>query len=335
MDYAEAFVAYESEALEAISAATDLTQLEAVRIEFLGKKKGRLKDLQSLMGKAAVEDRPIVGKKFNEVKQRVSAALESAKSGLQKPKSALTSLDITLPGSPLVIGKRHPLSQTIEDFKDIIGRFGFTVAEGPEIEDEYHNFNALNIPTEHPARDPLDNFYLATAACGAGSSGARLLRSQTSTVQIRVMEHTKPPIRIVSLGRVYRPDTIDATHSCMFHQMEGLLVGEDVTMAQLKTVLSLFARTYLGEDVTIRFRPSFFPFTEPSVEVDMSWQDTWLEIGGAGMVDPNVLRAVGYDPDEVSGFAFGLGIERFCMRRHNITDIRRFYENDVRFLSQF
>ena len=150
-----------------------------------------------------------------------------------------------------------------------------------------------------------------------------------------MMETEKPPIRIVSLGRVYRPDTIDATHSCMFHQMEGLMVGDDVTMAQLKTVLQLFATTYLGQDVQIRFRPSFFPFTEPSVEVDMGWGDDWLEIGGAGMIDPNVLKAVGYNPDEVSGFAFGLGIERFCMRRHQITDIRRFYENDVRFLSQF
>ena len=337
MDYSEAFAKYEQEALAAIEASTDATQLESVRIEFLGKKKGRLKNLQSLVGKVSAEERPVVGKRFNEIKQQVSAALDSAKASLEKPESALTGLDITLPGAPVTIGKRHPLSQTIEDFKDIIGRFGFTVAEGPEIEDEYHNFNALNIPTEHPARDPLDNFYLAAATYGAGqdASGARLLRSQTSTVQIRVMEHKKPPIRIVSLGRVYRPDTIDATHSCMFHQMEGLLVGEDVTMAQLKTVLTLFAQTYLGEDVTIRFRPSFFPFTEPSVEVDMSWQDTWLEIGGAGMVDPNVLTAVGYDPDKVSGFAFGLGIERFCMRRHNITDIRRFYENDVRFLSQF
>jgi phenylalanyl-tRNA synthetase alpha chain len=336
MDHTEAFAHYEKEALEAIAAASDSAQLEAVRVDFLGKKKGRLKDLQSLVGKVSAEERPVVGKLFNEVKQRVSAALDGRKTGLDKPKSALSSLDVTLPGTPVVFGKRHPLSQTIEDFKDIIGRFGFTVADGPEIEDEYHNFNALNIPNEHPARDPLDNFYLATAAYGSNSeNGARLLRSQTSTVQIRVMEQTKPPIRIVSLGRVYRPDTIDATHSCMFHQMEGLMVGEDVTMAQLKTVLKLFAETYLGEDVTIRFRPSFFPFTEPSVEVDMSWRDTWLEIGGAGMVDPNVLRAVGYDPDEVSGFAFGLGIERFCMRRHNITDIRRFYENDVRFLAQF
>jgi len=337
MDYTEAFSRYEQEALSAIEAATDSAGLESVRVEFLGKKKGRLKDLQSFVGRVANEERPIVGKRFNEVKQRVSSALNDRKQLLEKPQTALTGLDITLPGTPVTFGKRHPLSQTIEDFKDIIGRFGFTVAEGPEIEDEHHNFNALNIPDEHPARDPLDNFYLATAGYGASTpeSGARLLRSQTSTVQIRVMEQSKPPIRIVSLGRVYRPDTIDATHSCMFHQMEGLMIGTDVTMAQLKTVLRLFAQTYLGEDVTIRFRPSFFPFTEPSVEVDMSWRDHWLEIGGAGMVDPNVLRSVGYDPDEVTGFAFGLGIERFCMRRHNITDIRRFYENDVRFLSQF
>jgi phenylalanyl-tRNA synthetase alpha chain len=214
-----------------------------------------------------------------------------------------------------------------------MGRFGFQVAEGPEIEDEFHNFVALNIPAAHPARDPLENFYLATARAAGG--GPMLLRSQTSTVQIRVMERTPPPIRVVSLGRVYRPDTIDATHSCMFHQMEGLMVGPGVTMAQLKSVLSMFARAYLGHDVRIRFRPSFFPFTEPSVEVDMEWGDSWLEVGGAGMVDPNVFRAVGYDPDQVTGFAFGLGIERFCMKRHNITDIRRLVENDVRFLDQF
>jgi phenylalanyl-tRNA synthetase alpha chain len=288
------------------------------------------------MGKVAAEERATVGKLFNDVKQKVTASLNARKGELEKPKASLTGLDITLPGTPIQLGKRHPLTQTMDDFKDIIGRFGFTVADGPEIEDEYHNFKALNIPDDHPARDPLDNFFLAAASYSAGQPvEARLLRSQTSTVQIRIMEKTKPPIRIVSLGRVYRPDTIDATHSCMFHQMEGLMVGDDVNMAQLKTVLRLFATTYLGEDVSIRFRPSFFPFTEPSVEVDMSWKDGWLEIGGAGMVDPNVLKAVGYDPDEVSGFAFGFGIERFCMRRHQITDIRRLYENDVRFLSQF
>jgi phenylalanyl-tRNA synthetase alpha chain len=227
--------------------------------------------------------------------------------------------------------------QTIDEFKDIMGRFGFTAADGPEIEDEYHNFEALNIPLDHPARDPLDNFYLAAAGL-SGGGGPRLLRSQTSTVQIRVMEQQRPPVRIISVGRVYRPDTIDATHSCMFHQMEGLMVGDSVTMAELKTVLRLFARAYLGHDVHIRFRPSFFPFTEPSVEVDMSWNEpgkAWLEIGGAGMVDPHVLSAVGYDPDRVCGFAFGLGVERFCMRRYGIRDIRLFTASDVRFLRQF
>jgi phenylalanyl-tRNA synthetase alpha chain len=232
----------------------------------------------------------------------------------------------------LTIGRLHPITQTIEELKDILGRLGFSVAEGPEVEDERHNFEALNIPAAHPARDPLENFYVATAGKLAGPM---LLRSQTSTVQIRVMERTRPPVRIIAAGRVYRPDTADATHFPMFHQLEGLLVDRKVTMADLKSVLRLFASSYLGHDVHIRFRPSFFPITEPSVEVDTSWNDGWIEIGGAGMVDPHVLRAVGYDPEEVSGFAFGFGVERLCMRRHGITDIREFYRNDVRFLHQF
>jgi phenylalanyl-tRNA synthetase alpha chain len=221
-----------------------------------------------------------------------------------------------------------------------MGRLGFTVADGPEIEDEYHNFEALNIPRQHPARDPLDNFYLSLAGKSAGSKPAGegtnlLLRSQTSTVQIRVMERTPPLVRIISLGRVYRPDTADATHYPMFHQMEGLLIDTHITMADLKSVLRMFASSYLGSDVHIRFRPSFFPFTEPSVEADFRWNDDWVEFGGAGMVDPRVLTAVGYDPEEVTGFAFGLGVERLCMRRHNVTDIRELYKNDVRFLHQF
>ena len=226
-----------------------------------------------------------------------------------------------------------------------MGRLGFSVADGPEVEDPWHNFEALNIPPEHPARDPLENFYLAmpdtkprplVAPCGATNGrGFMLLRSQTSTVQIRVMEKTPPPVRIISCGRVYRPDTADATHYPMFHQIEGLLIDRNVTMADLKSTLRLFARSAFDPDVHIRFRPSFFPFTEPSVEVDMSWQGGWIEMGGAGMVDPNVLRAVGYDPEECTGFAFGLGIERICARRHGITDIRELYKNDVRFLHQF
>ncbi|MEX1095231.1 MAG: phenylalanine--tRNA ligase subunit alpha [Planctomycetales bacterium] len=332
---------FEAAALAAIAAAAAPAALEAARVEFLGQKKGRLKELQSLLGKLDAAERPAFGKRFNEAKARVESALEQRKQHLARPAVEASAVDVTLPGVAYPLGRRHPLTQTIDEFKDIMGRFGFSVAEGPEIEDEFHNFDALNIPLDHPARDPLDNFYVAAAAhvgrIGNPSYDGRplLLRSQTSTVQIRVMERTKPPVRIVSVGRVYRPDTIDATHSCMFHQMEGLMVAEGVTMAQLKTVLHLFARAYLGQDVGIRFRPSFFPFTEPSVEVDMHWGDGWMEIGGAGMVDPHVLRAVGYDPDEVSGFAFGLGVERFCMKRHGISDIRLFTENDVRFLRQF
>ena len=220
-----------------------------------------------------------------------------------------------------------------------MGRLGFTAVEGPEIEDDWHNFEALNIPLSHPARDPLDNFYLSVAGAAAATDDESplLLRSQTSTVQIRVMEKTPPPVRIISLGRVYRPDTADATHYPMFHQIEGLLVDKGVTMADLKSVLRLFCQSYFAssDEVHVRFRTSFFPFTEPSVEVDMSWQGGWMEMGGAGMVDPNVLRAVGYDPEEVTGFAFGLGVERICMRQHGISDIRDLYANDVRFLEQF
>jgi phenylalanyl-tRNA synthetase alpha chain len=333
MDAVAQLTQYEQSALSAISGADDAVAIEAVRVEYLGKKKGRLKDLQKLLAQVTVDQRPLIGKQFNDVKGRVEAALSARMQELARPKSAESGIDVTLPGRLLRRGKRHPLRQTMNEFRAIMGRLGFSVVDGPEIEDERHNFEALNIPAIHPARDPLDNFYLAAA--GRASGAPVLLRSQTSTVQIRVMEQTQPPVRIVSLGRVYRPDTIDATHSCMFHQMEGLWVQEGVTLAHLKTVLRMFMTSYLGDDVTIRFRPSFFPFTEPSVEADMSWNGSWIEIGGAGMVDPNVLRAVGYDPEQVTGFAFGMGIERFCMRRHGITDIRRFYENDVRFLQQF
>jgi phenylalanyl-tRNA synthetase alpha chain len=337
MDPVGEIVAYEQAALAAIAKAADAPGLEAVRIEYCGRKHGRLRDLQSLLGKVEPAQRPVVGKQFNEAKTKVEAALEARQKELARPKVVAGALDLTLPGTPLRLGKKHPLVQTIDELKDIMGRFGFSVAEGPEIEDEWHNFEALNIPEEHPARDPLDNFYLAAASVGATPPSAPpvLLRTQTSTVQIRVMEQQRPPIRVVSLGRVYRPDTMDASHSCMFHQMEGLMVDRGVTMAQLKTVIRMLFSSYLEHDVSIRFRPSFFPFTEPSVEVDIPWGNDWMEIGGAGMVDPHVLAAVGYDPEEFTGFAFGLGIERLCMKRHGVSDIRRFYENDVRFLRQF
>jgi len=321
---------------EAFSAATDSEALEAARIEFVGAKGGRLKATQKGLGKVDKADKPVAGKRFNEVKNQIEAAFEAAQQRLAEggPVGAEDrQFDPTLPGERRQLGHLHPLTQTIEELKDLMGRLGFSATEGPEIEDEHHNFNALNIPLSHPARDPLDNFYLATAHKSV--SDTLLLRSQTSTVQIRVMENTPPPVRIISVGRVYRPDTADATHYPMFHQIEGLLIDTQATMADLKSVLRLFATSYLGDDVHVRFRPSFFPFTEPSVEVDMSWQGGWLEIGGAGMVDPNVLRAVGYDPEEVTGFAFGMGVERLCMQRHNVTDIREFYKNDVRFLHQF
>ncbi|MHB1036022.1 MAG: phenylalanine--tRNA ligase subunit alpha [Pirellulales bacterium] len=331
-------------ALAAFQAAADAAALEAARVEFLGAKSGRLKAVQKGLGTVDKAGKPAAGKRFNEVKAEIEIAFEAAKdrlaAGPGKKRQAVL-FDPTVPGVHPPLGHLHPITQTIEAMKDIMGRLGFSVADGPEIEDEWHNFEALNIPAAHPARDPLENFYLATAAGtsqAAGTApgaGALLLRSQTSTVQIRVMEKTRPPVRIISLGRVYRPDTADATHYPMFHQIEGLLIDRQVTMADLKSVLRLFARSAFGGDVHIRFRPSFFPFTEPSVEVDMSWHGGWIEMGGAGMVDPNVLEAVGYDPEQVTGFAFGLGVERVCARRHGVTDIREFYKNDVRFLHQF
>lgn len=319
--------------------------LEELRVKYTGAKSGALKGVQKMLGSIDVKDKPAAGKRFNEVRDRIEEWIAQAASrlvGETVPKSIGPLLDPTLPGLRPRIGTIHPITQTLEHLKEIMGRLGFNVTEGPEIEDQWHNFVALNIPEDHPARDPLDNFYLATAkslvpqSTGSGeTSEARLLRSQTSTVQIRVMEKEALPLRIISLGRVYRPDAPDATHFPMFHQMEGLWVDRNVTMAQLKSVLRLFATSYLGGDVSIRFRPSFFPFTEPSVEVDYWWNGQWIEFGGAGMVDPNVFQAVGIDPEAWSGFAFGLGVERLCMRRFGITDIRDLYRSDVRFLRQF
>jgi phenylalanyl-tRNA synthetase alpha chain len=333
------------QATAAFASAADAAAVEAARVQFVGARSGRLKDVQKGLGSIDKADKPAAGKRFNEIKQQIDAALEAAVERLAKQsttKAGSSSFDPTIPGVRPRLGHLHPLTQTTEELKDIMGRLGFTVAEGPEVEDPWHNFEALNIPREHPARDPLENFYLATAKVAeplatpqSGEENSLLLRSQTSTVQIRVMEKTKPPVRIISVGRVYRPDTADATHYPMFHQIEGLLIDRQVTMADLKSVLRLFARSAFADDVHIRFRPSFFPFTEPSVEVDMSWNGGWIEMGGAGMVDPNVLRAVGYDPEEYTGFAFGLGVERITARRHNVTDIREFYKNDVRFLHQF
>ena len=330
----------ECEANAAFAAAGDGDTLEQARVRYLGAKKGALKDVQKQMGGIDASDRRAAGMRLNEFKSNVQSAFEDSFSRLStdRPDESDPTFDPTLPGIVPTVGHVHPVTQTIRHLMEIMGRMGFEAAEGPEVEDPQHNFVSLNIPEDHPARDPLDNFYLQTAAAGdqsRSSEGSRLLRSQTSTVQIRVMETRKPPIRIISLGRVYRPDQPDATHFPMFHQMEGLMVDQNVTMANLKTVLRVFANNYLGDDVEIRFRPSFFPFTEPSVEVDFYWNGNWVEFGGAGMIDPAVFEAVGYDPNEVSGFAFGLGVERLCMRRHGITDIRDLYSGDLRFLSQF
>ena len=312
----------ESEASAAFEGADDADSLEAARVRFLGQKKGLLRDAQKKMSSIDPADRKDAGMRFNACKTSIQTAFESSSQRLsgEEGGGADPTFDPTLPGVRPTIGHVHPITQTINHLMELMGRMGFEAAEGPEVEDPWHNFVALNIPEDHPARDPLDNFYLSTAAAvggpNSGEEGSRLLRSQTSTVQIRVMERQQPPIRVISLGRVYRPDAPDATHFPMFHQMEGLLVDRHVTLANLKTVLHVFATNYLGDDVPVRFRPSFFPFTEPSVEVDFYWNGAWVEFGGAGMVDPAVFSAVGYDPEEFSGFAFGLGIERLCMRRH-------------------
>ena len=321
-----------SDAAKAVAEAADNAAVEAARIEFAGARSGRLKAVQKALGGIPAADKPAAGRHFNDTKAAVVALLESAQARLGGGGAERgESLDVTLPGDAIPLGHLHPITQTIRQVQEIMGQLGFESVDGPEVEDQWHNFEALAISPEHPARDPLDNFYLATAR----AADPLLLRSQTSTVQIRVMESREPPLRIVSLGRVYRPDTADATHYPMFHQVEGLLIEPGTTMAHLKSVLRLFASRFLGGDVHVRFRPSFFPFTEPSVEVDMEWGGRWVEMGGAGMVDPAVLAAVGYDPDAVTGFAFGLGVERIAARRYGVADIRDFYKNDARFLRQF
>ncbi len=310
--------------------------LEAWRIRYLGTK-GALKAAMNKLGEMSSQDKPAAGKAANEAKNALQAAYKrcSDKLGATGAKAGLGKgeviEDVTIPGRRPSIGHRHIITQTVDEICDIFGRMGFEIAYGPEVEDEHHNFDALNIPSDHPARDPLDNYYI---------DDATMLRSQTSTVQIRVMEKQRPPVRIVSPGRVYRPDTVDATHSCMFHQIEGLYVDEGVTMGDLKTCLDQFCKAYFGLEVATRFRPSFFPFTEPSAEVDIlfHYEDgstKWIELGGCGMVDPNVLEQVDYDSEKYTGYAFGLGIERMVMRKYGIPDIRLLFDSDVRFLHQF
>ncbi len=287
-----------------------------------------------LLGSVPREQKPAFGQKANGAKKILTDAFEARLADAGGPVSQ-DALDVTEPGVPIQIGSRHILIKVIDELTELFGRMGFSVASGPEVEDEFHNFIALNIPRQHPARDPLDNFYLIDA--GSADLHPKLLRTQTSTVQIRVMETQKPPVRVVIPGKVYRPDTVDQTHLFQFNQLEALVVDQNVTMVDLKSTILQFVKAYFGPDTRVRFRPSFFPFTEPSAEVDVYFEDKqrWIELGGCGMVHPNVLKAVNIDPEEFSGWAFGFGIERIAMRKYGIEDIRLFLENDVRFLRQF
>jgi phenylalanyl-tRNA synthetase alpha chain len=328
----EQFKKIGASALADLKKVNDFKSLEDFRIKYLGRK-GQITQMLSRINQFPSEQRPQAGQLANKTKKQVAAAFDKLRDVLlqvEREKSR-EFIDVTLPGRPPNIGKPHVITQTINELLEIFGRMGFAVAYGPEVEDEWHNFVALNIPPEHPARDPLDNFYISDNV---------LLRSQTSTIQIRVMEHKKPPIRVVAPGRVYRPDTVDATHMFMFHQLEALVVDEGVTMVDMKTTIDQFIRVFLGPETKWRFRPSFFPFTEPSAEVDLLLADKtgkadWVEMGGCGMVDPNVFDAVGIDSEKYTGWAFGFGIERLAMRKYGITDIRLLFENDLRFLRQF
>ncbi|WP_353672241.1 phenylalanine--tRNA ligase subunit alpha [Synechocystis sp. LKSZ1] len=313
----------------AIAAVTDLTTLEQLRIQYLGKK-GELSLILRGMGKLGADERPRLGAIANEVKEALQAQLDQRKQALQQAeiqaKLAAETIDVTMPGVYRPLGRQHPLNSTIDKVLDIFVGLGYGIATGPQVETDYYNFEALNIPADHPARDMQDTFFL-----GDG----RLLRTHTSPVQIRYMESHEPPIRIVAPGRVYRRDTVDATHSAVFHQVEVLAIDEGLTFTHLKGTIKEFVRQMFGEALPVRFRASYFPFTEPSAEVDVQWQGKWLEVMGCGMVDPNVMKAVGYDPERYTGFAAGFGIERFAMVLHQIDDIRHLYTSDLRFLRQF
>lgn len=337
----EQLSAIKSLAEKALSGANDLNELESLRVKFLGKK-GELTAVMKGMGKLSGEERPVIGKLANEVRTYIEEALEAKKTALQKAAKAaklkLEKVDVGLPGRVPETGKRHPMNTVIDDMNEIFIGMGFSIAEGPEVELDYYNFEALNLPPDHPARDTQDTFYI---------NDNTVLRTQTSPVQIRVMEKQKPPIRVISPGRVYRSDAVDATHSPVFHQMEGLVVDEGITMADLKGTLEVFVKKLYGEDTKVRFRPHHFPFTEPSAEMDISCfncggegcrickGEGWIEILGCGMVHPKVLANVGIDPEKYSGFAFGIGLERVAMFRYGIDDLRLFYENDLGFLKQF
>lgn len=332
-----------TEALAAIRAAKSLAELDAVRVKYLGKK-GAFTAILRGMGNVSKEERPTIGKIVNIAKAKVEAAIEKQNGALKadalKARLASEKIDVTLPGRANTLGHLHPLTQTLERIKDIFFRMGFSVEEGPEIEKDYYNFEALNLPKDHPARDMQDSFYITEDI---------LMRSQTSPVQARTMEKNEAnaPIRMIAPGRVYRRDEYDATHSPMFTQVEGLVIDKGITLADLKGTLELFLHQIFNDDIGVRFRPSFFPFTEPSAEVDISCVmchgkgcrvckgTGWLEILGSGMVHPHVLEMSGYDPKKVSGFAFGMGVERIAMLSYGVDDLRLFYDNDMRFLRQF
>ncbi|HDV5281287.1 TPA: phenylalanine--tRNA ligase subunit alpha [Vibrio cholerae] len=316
-------------ATSAINAAESLVALDEVRVQYLGKKGELTVQLQSL-GKLPPEERRTAGQEINVAKEAVQKALAERKDALQsaelEAKLAAETIDVTLPGRCIENGGLHPVTRTIERIESFFGELGFTVESGPEIEDDFHNFDALNIAADHPARTDHDTFFF---------NPKLMLRTHTSGVQIRTLEERQPPLRFIAPGRVYRND-YDQTHTPMFHQVEGMLVDENVNFAQLKGILHDFLCNFFEEDLEVRFRPSYFPFTEPSAEVDVKGKNgKWLEVLGCGMVHPNVLRSVGIDPEKYSGFAFGMGVERLTMLRYGVNDLRAFFENDLRFLKQF
>lgn len=326
------------EALAAIQAAATLDELDRARIRFLARK-GSIAELFDSLRTLPPEERPQAGKILNELRALIQQKFDEKKSILEsKPGDQGPAIDLTLPGRTRWVGSKHPITRTLEDMQKILVGMGFRIATGPEIEDDYHNFGALNFPPDHPARDMQDTFFIEENV---------LLRTHTSPVQIRVMENTKPPVRVIMPGRVYRNEAISARSYCLFHQVEGLYVDTGVTFSDLKATLLAFARQFYGKNILYRFRASYFPFTEPSAEMDITCflcsgkgcrvckQTGWLEILGCGMVHPHVFRAVGYDAEKYSGYAFGMGIERITMLRHGIDDIRILFENDVRFLKQF
>ncbi len=345
-----------------LGAATTQTELRAVRDRYLARKGGRLSALLKALGSAPPEERPRLGKLANDLKQLIESRLDQRMAATSNARPPAGAVDLTLPGRQPSLGHRHPLTLLRERIEAIFSRLGFLVIEGPELEDDYHNFEALNMPPDHPARDMQDTLYLAAPVRSSAGTPATLLRTHTSGMQIRYMEQHQPPVRLIAPGRVYRRDNLDLTHTPMFTQVEGLLVGEDVSLADLKGTLFAFLRELFGDQRKLRFRPSFFPYTEPSAEVDISCgscggtgfispkpagsqpgeggcsmckRTGWLEILGSGMVHPAVFEAVGYDPERYTGFAFGLGIERVALLKWGVEDIRLFYENDLRFLEQF